>query len=420
MRIRKKQSMGMIVYFITLLVFNYLAYIKELSYDRINVITLVLLLGILFTGAYNEMVRNVEENRIILLFFLVYLVQVLFSSINYSQSLAASFFSEKYYFILLLYYVLVRCFSSENDKEIVIDAYIILSFVIGTLIDIQTLLLHDKGIEILLLEYGKRAGGIRVLNSAHFIEIGILLSVSKIINYWEDTTFIKRIIYVGAILSGLIDVFFVSQTRMSIFIIVAIMGFAILMKDFGYSRQAMIKRIAILMIILLVVGLILNSSVVSALIDDFGNNTVSVSLRLSELRLYLGQLFESPINFVFGLGMIHDTNTSYLYSVLGVNGTGGRTDVGVIGFINEFGVLGLVIYLWIMVRGYRLIKQSRKSFIKCHDLLVLYSYYILGSGTLFMFNRGRIFAVPIMLYLYRFYSNKIENQYYGDEGLNKW
>ena len=404
-------------YVLVLLAFNYFCYIIDFQIDRVNLIVFITGIGIIACGAYNEFAKKNINTIIVLCFFGMYLFEVVLSSIRYNQGFLNSLFADKFYLEILLYFTLIRVYKNESDKEMVLKIFVIVSLIVSILLDYQVLVLHPSGKEILYnIDYWKRSGGARVTASTHFIEMAVLVSVAKLLEKkkknkeLENKQKIWNLFYVFTIIFGLVDIILISKTRMSIILVFSAIGIMFVFRDIGNTKKNFFHRLIIFILALIAVHFILNVSPIASSFEDLSSGHISVSLRREEYIMYIGQLLQNPFNFIFGMGMIHDTNNTFLSSILGVNGTGGRTDVGAVGFVNEFGIIGLALYIWISLRGYKIIKECRKIDVNCMDLMAFWLYFILGSATLCMFNRARIIGVPIMLYLFDYYSKFIPDK----------
>lgn len=409
MKIHKQTSLGVIIYFLTLLYYNSLFSIVPLNVDRINVITIVLAAGILLTGSYHRINSKQPECLFLFCFFALFFVQVIFSSIRYSQSIFDSLFAEKYYFILLLYYILSKVFISNRDYTTVIDMLVIVGCISAVLYNLQVLVLHDMGIEFMIIEYGKRLDGVRVVNGTNTIEFASFLAAGMLLNKTEKSNG-KRLLYIFTLVSTFIYVVFVAKTRMMLLIFALTLGFLVIFRSVASSRTVLAKRFGAFLAISVLFCYLYNTNYVRKLVSDFNVTSVSVGLRMQEIMMYTNQLLQDPISFLIGTGMIHDTNHAYYLSVLGPNGIGGRTDVGLIGFIHQFGLMGLILYIWFLVIMIRTISSLRAKEIPCLELVAFTVVFILGSGTLCMFNRGRIIGIPLMLYMVSYYRNLLRTE----------
>lgn len=97
-------------------------------------------------------------------------------------------------------------------------------------------------------------------------------------------------------------------------------------------------------------------------------------------------------------GMVYDQNVSYLYVLSGPAGKFNRADVGALGFIDEFGFLGLVWYVSVIVICSRSYYKAKVNGDNAQDLLVLLLYFIFGSGTLCMMDSERNIMFPILMH----------------------
>lgn len=405
-----------ILYVLILVVFNNYFYLININMDRVNLLVILAFSACLISGAFRNIKASNSEYLIVICFLSVFIFESLISGLRYEQGLIESIFADKSIYSIIIFFFLAKLYTSEEKKITIINIFIFIGLIVALLLVLQVLVFYPLNIEILSnITYWKRMDGVRVINSSHYIEFSIILSLCQLIENnhkaSKKITFFWRLIYLFTFIVGMVNLLFVSKTRMSIIIVLIIEAYLLINFRIGTNKKTIFNNKLIRTTLVLFAGaIVLSSYNFSLLFNDLNDNSISVSNRQLEYSMYLNQLFSNPFNLIFGLGMINEKNTYYLYNILGPMGVGGRTDVGIVGFFHEFGLIGLTIYIWIVIRGYKIIKNCRKANINCMEMTVLWLYYILGSTTLCMFNRGRIIALPIMLYLFYYYFNLCDKQ----------
>ena len=160
-------------------------------------------------------------------------------------------------------------------------------------------------------------------------------------------------------------------------------------------RQDILRETVISIIILIIAIMVLQTSLAKEYIDSFRVIDASYTARISATEMYLEQLYEKPI---FGVGFIRDMENSEIVTLLrGSNGTYTRTDVGIIGFANCFGIVGLIWYIYVCIKMLRYIIKIES---KCRgniELIGIYIFIILNSATLIVMDAGRIIILPIFM-----------------------
>lgn len=416
-KINKNIFWGQVILVFSLVAFNNFMYLFDVSFNKFNVILIAIFFGMIVCHGF-EGVCKVDsiEKKIIICFFILFFTEAILSAVRYSQGIVDSLLTEKHYYSILLYYIFLKVYNDEKKHDILIDTYIIIALIICSLILLQVLIFHKLNIEFLYVTYYKRAGLVRMRGAAHFIEIGLLLAFSKLVDKKRNNKW--KAIYYAMVVLGLINMFFVSMTRMSLVIVLITIMIIMFFKDTSLTRQTMIKRFLGLLGGVFFVVWLFNTEIVRALIGDFGVYNVTVTDRVREILFMTNDIFDSFYNFIFGTGLISESKESIIYQMFGGLGKNSRTDVGLLGFMHEFGFIGVLIYLWITIRGITLILNCRRNNIQVNELSALFLYFVMGSGTLCMFNPGRIIAVPLMLYLYDFYNNQLQNVKFNSNKYN--
>ena len=134
------------------------------------------------------------------------------------------------------------------------------------------------------------------------------------------------------------------------------------------------------------------------MINEFSAQTVSVDNRIDAIQYYTQEITSSFINFIFGRGMVYDQNTRYLYVLFGPSGNFNRSDIGALGFVDKFGLIGFMWYISVIVICFNSYYKSRKCGDHPLDLLALLLYFILGSATLCMMDSERNIMFPILIF----------------------
>lgn len=398
-----KNSIVTFIIILIVVIHNYWLYLFNFTLDRFNIEILLIFISFIVIGK-KKLYGNSSEKNIIFIFFVLYLIQVFLSSFSYGQSIFNSFFAEKYFFVILLFFILAFYMKNEQKLRQIEMIIVVFTLILSILLSVQSLILHNMGIELLNIDYSTRIDGVRVLASTHFIEVGTLLSVA--LYFKKKWTLKGKILLIVTFIMGNIDLIFVSKTRMSILIVWTTVGIILLTKDVGLKMKNIAKRILFIVLIIFFINQVMNSELFKLFVAEFNVTTVSTTNRIGEIEYYTKSILSSPINFIFGKGFVYDQNIKYLYVIQGYQGVFSRSDIGLLGFIHEFGLAGFIWYLYIVFHIGNIIVKLRKNKKYPFDLIVLYLYFIFGSGTLFILNPERIIFFPLLLAMSSFYSTK--------------
>lgn len=318
-------------------------------------------------------------------------VEIAFTLVRYPQESVMDTLREaSTYLTLLSYYVFARCVRKNRDKFLIL------------LVDITTLsaflyivnaLLYNTAGQTFLQIYGFNYGilkdvtrtdtirlvGPALIDFTTYIAIGIVFSKNV------DKQLKKRCVVL--VIVGCIYNIYVSQTRSTLAIMAAI-TVVILLKS--SNKNVLMKIILAGTSILLLLVMIFSLKEMF----QYSSTDYSIYHRVGAINFYLDRFKESPI---FGNGLLRDTPTSPINNYL-VHGSSGYTyiDVGVIGFVGHFGLLGLVSYGYLIVLAYRNVR--------CRDETDMLSLSILlaclaSMVNLSLFDAGRISTLAVYLAL---------------------
>lgn len=411
MKFKYKTTKASQIYFLTVLllvIHNYLLYIFPVKFDRYNFEIAIIAIMILIVGGIT-LSGDKKINTIVIMFLIIIMYTSIYSSILYKQSLINSLFADKYLFVTLLYFPIMH-FISKRDVNSLVNLIIFLTFILTLLLDIQCLILHKKGIELLKISYASRMSDIRVLASANFIEVGTIISFSRLFDKKIKNKKLKILSLITFIL-GNIEIIFISKTRMSILIVWASVFLILITKEIKLTVKTIFKRVFFLMLIYIIISQAVSTNIFSEYVKEFDTMSISVENRQGAVEYYLSNLEKSPFNIIFGTGFIHDTNYQYKHIITGMGKHYSRTDVGLLGFVHQFGIIGLLWYGLTVLYLIKILIKMRKKNEYPYELVAIFSYFVFGSITLFMMNAERIIFFPIMMAIANYYSSSLKSNY---------
>lgn len=293
----------------------------------------------------------------VILFLLVILslIEFIMSRIRYGQPLMASFKDFIYYtatFIVYMAFIIDR-----NDRVSVktladyLVKFSIATSIISLFLYYAYTYLHKNIINLNDTDSGNfRNGTIRFTIGATVIVLGMIISMTRAIQRQ-----VSRIDIVNIIL-GVINLLLVSKTRTIIayiFVIICINA------AFGKRTNGVVRFLSVLGLIFSVIYLISQGvTLITTSVNDLVNSDIGVRHRIYTIDFYWKQFVGSPW---WGMGFISG-DKAYpnwdLASGDGKRGTFYRDDVGIIGTLNEFGMIGAIwmiaffITIWYKVTRY--------------------------------------------------------------------
>lgn len=135
----------------------------------------------------------------------------------------------------------------------------------------------------------------------------------------------------------------------------------------------------------------------------------SVTFRLNAIEFYLDQVAKHPL---FGMGFIGRSNESLKHLLYGPKNQYYRTDVGFVGFMNEFGLVGAIWFINLVIYACRVVKRVLKNNGLKNDAMfawVFLIFIVISSINLFSVDPFRIIYLPLILVLLRNLESKDKN-----------
>lgn len=388
-------------------------YVLDISLNRKRAIAIISIVSLLFCIQFIKKRDFKLVNKIVIPFLFLFFIQMIISLIRYNQSLAVTYDIASDYIVILILYPLVWFAKDKHSLEKIKKMIIVIGIIVGGILALQTLVFEPMGIKLINLGYGQRLGGLRYVNSSEPIMVSALFSLSYLIG--QKCKFKERVLYVVSILVACIELFLVSKTKgvLVIFLVTAVI--IIWFNHAENDKHIVVKRAISAITIITGMVWLFNTKLVSFYYQEYNElqNTQydTVSIRFDELDHAIKTLTNSPIDTVFGTGFISSENSKYSYIVNGVSsGSFSRTDIGVIGFIHEFGILGAIWLLSILIYSTRVLFLCYKKQKNALDYVAMYVIFVLGMGTLFLFNGERLPYFPLFLLLVVFYGKEVSQQ----------
>ncbi len=420
------KSIYKIIIFLTLLLearFLYLFNIPSFISKYNTYHTKILIFLLIFCGIFIMLVfkhykyikRKVVFNKFVILFLLLVLSEIFISYVNYSeysQTFIDLIWVCYFYFIICLYYIIVYLGVRFNDysyKKVIIIFSLILSiiFIIQAYIYNLGGTLMLKISEIANIGIESRLGRIRLTYPSTLISFACVLSFSEIFN--RDTK--KKTLNILNLVCSLIYLIYVCQTRALIVYVI----FSMLIVFIFVNRKSAKKIILMIITLVIAVNVFINLNITKEYINSFtdSKNSISNIARSGAIDYFIDRGNE---NLIFGSGFINSSaNSETFYISRGSYGMFSTTDVGIFGYYSIFGIAGLVLYLYLILKMltiiWTLIKSKKIDY--CVEIIGIFIFFISTSLTLIVTDSQRIILFPIILALF---NNKYYLEIVKEEG----
>lgn len=382
------------------------------SYYSKKLILILIILGIIVnipnTLVKNKTIFNNMLDVYVLLFLAGIFITGILSFIAYDQSIV-DVITVAYFYLILLFYFYLKIAYLNDDKIIeYLFKLIIGTGTIYSLILIVQYLFLQNGMPVFLSLHPETTiilsidNNPRISRPADFIALSTLLSGILLLDR-HGKTFIhtKKYLFNNknmffSILIQIIYLVFVSQTRMYILsILIPFLVAYILM-----SKNRLLKIFLNLSLFLII---ILNLNQIKLFVFTFvyGDRLSSTAVRIDEIVFYGRQIFN---NFIFGRGLLLNKNFEYTYLNHGPDGAYNITDIGYIGYLSVFGLIGILCsaFLFIILFNYLISIYKHKKAKEYNYLFFILISTGISSITLSFTDIQRITLFPVILFIINF------------------
>lgn len=378
--------------FILILINENFFYLKfvNFNYKLSNLLILILCITISIIKLLRNNEKLLFKNQILVISALIS-IEIIVAKIVSNQEILDGFDMsinlQKYLMYFYIYLVMVR----NKKAEKVVSMTIITSVAISIIYTIQAFL-YPK-IIFLNMIYFQREGRTRFYTGIAFIIFSIFLCIEK---YYKENK--KKYILYFAIMT--FEVIFVGQTR-NITIVLMFMFIIYLFKNFHIRSINIKKLISISFFSTIFFIFLLKSNYIYDIfyssIMEVKTKTGSAGFRINEIYYYIGGFLKRPL---LGNGLYYD-GSLIGFEVLGRQYGYFQNDIGVLGSLFTFGVIGISAFLYLLFKIFKISKNIENNK-KYHKIILsskLLVYFIILS-IFFMFymdNGGSVLYITIIM-----------------------
>ncbi len=321
--------------------------------------------------------------------FFVLLLQIIQSYLSYSQSFSVVLKEAGYYLIAILVYIVFVQFRERLTVEQVIDSFAKASIVCSVIALFAFFLFTFAGINILnvsIAESNFRNGTLRFDVGKNIVFIGLIISFVKVFRQEYSRLDLLNIFL------GVLHIVIVMKTRSVGFYFLSLLFLGpFLITKVQKKWKFLIFEISFCALLLFVIYF----ENLSSELDLLWNDDVGNVVRQDAIKFYLNQFYDNP---VLGMGFIDSNKDNAVSHLLrGLNLQYYRDDVGVIGFLNAFGVVG---FIWLIVFLKKTISMVRGKFDYASNVVkMLVAYCIITLPNLSVMDPQRVVMLSIIMVL---------------------
>lgn len=361
----KKNSKYIIVLLIVIALNESIFYLDKTGVSTdINIMLIVIITLYFIKPILNIKYRTLN---LIFIFLLLNLITMILTVGKYGQPIHLALLRYRYNLIYLSYipiYFLINKCGTKTVKKV----FVYLGTTLAILYIIQ-ILIYPKVI-IFNMNYIFRGDNLRFYTGSYLIVLSLFMTIEFLLIEFNKKKFIALVIQITYIL-------FVVQTR-SITIGLIITAIIYSLINLKYVKPKQIVAISICLILLYpVFSPYIKDVIESSVITINEKESSSYTARSEGSTYMMNKLKESQL---FGLGLYHNDYEEGK-SVTGVDNKYYADDVGIIGYIFQFGYLGLIIYIVLTINMIKLVLKIDDRSKRCY-----YTFYIIYSIVLLPFN----------------------------------
>ena len=364
-----------------------------------------IIVNLMFNSEQYQKAKNMIFLPSTIMMLIAFIAVMIGTQIVYQQTILTTIKNSYFYGMLVVYFWLT-IFTEDDFFDYILTLTAWISGLYALIIMIQSMLYIHQG--PVFLDYGQFGlnplfgnlglifGFPRIAVAADFISFGLLISLVGIM--MKRT---KRNIIINSCLAGL-DLFFIifiSGTRMYIMIDLLMVAYTIAVMLWQKYKVLVVTAGSFVITLVLVALPTIAKGFTS------GERSVSYDIRKEEIVYYFNQIFK---HHFLGIGFPDAKRFDQI-----LHGFHGITlqhfgpqyfleDVGILGILATFGILGVIWLLTLLVDLYRSWKNSQSPYAS----MLLIGYIIITAFTLSLFNVQRILYLFIILYCLDYLTKK--------------
>ena len=332
-----------------------------------------------------------NERNIFLLMLLMFITQIIYSSLKYNQS----FFSvavEMQRYLLLLFFLPCYIMLRKSGVSSYLKTLEFISFVWMIVILIKAFSYDVYNLDVFedIAINGMRNERLRI-----YMSLVNVLAIQIALHFFLNRSK-YRAYHLVVFLLGLFDIFYINQTR-SLEVILII---SIFYQLYCFYNKFTTRIYIIGSAIIALAGMFL-SGLVGKFLRSFSvyNDTFGVST-LNRIDSYIYYIFMLLKNPIMGSGFIRTEDESLLSVKMGLEGINYISDVGIIGTVSEAGILILIITYLLFSRFWDSFKILKNQDNKLAYLIGSFSLtLVLCLINLSPWDWGRTLIIPIFMAL---------------------
>ena len=368
------------------------------NYQKIG-LTLFIVISISLVS--KKIFKNNKYLFMVNIFNLLLLItgEIVISYIRFGQSPKSLLATSNHYIIIIAYF-LIYYYLNENNNRLEALEIILIKFIstISIILLIQYIVYNFTGILFLNIDKQRtissiRFGSIRIYEGGYLPIFGIVLSFGILLKRHKSLKIQKMSMV--CLIASLMHLIFVSKSRMGLVMAGLSCGFMILRL---YSKNR-VKKYTFMMLFVVILFIMVRLSFINQFITSINMKDYSLLTRIDAIEYYSEQLKE---NIFLGLGFIEpiEGDSSY-YFVKGPSGMYYKDDMGLLGLVHTFGIVGLCWYTFMIIKVCKVLILLRRQNMQQNYIELYGMTFLVFAGSIVMnpFDPQRIVVFPFLLAL---------------------
>jgi len=350
-------------------------YINDVVYAAVFVCSVAMLLLLFFSKGIRPKIRFAG---CCMLLAIVVFVELCYTLISYDQSTFSTLKQASYYIAPVLVCLTYSCLIEREEEFEAIAKIVVVSAIAISAISLIAYYAIENGNNILGLSYTLRNGSPRFSIGGIVVTLGFLISIYKVFSGE------RKIVHFIAICLILAEVIVVTKTRTAAAYLILMIAVTPLLlyrnRHAGMNLLFAIVAMCLLGVLIINIGL--------PYLNNLPSSDAHVINRLYEIEFYMSAFMQTP---VLGMGFL-SASGPYAALVSGTSGTYYQSDVGYVGILNLFGLLGMA---WVL---YFYLKAGRNALKKNNMLgIVMLVYLVISSMNLSFLDYNKTILIPFVL-----------------------
>lgn len=376
--------------------------------DMIAMTLLALSLGYLFIHLSNlklVLYKKLNTKSLMQSFLFIIIIEIMLGILRYGakQSIMMTIKEAFVPLAMVAIFFSWEIILKHKGIEYIINTLIKVSIVCSVFAIIAYILLDKTGNNFFNLDVNNYS--FYRYNKPHFM-IGSMIVVPAMIFAWvNQLEGCKEKYNIIAVVLNFIHIIVIGKTRTLItFIIITLVIIYI------YTTKKSKKfKLCVTFVCVVLFAIIEGSTIVTSIAVLFADN--SVTFRINAINYYMNQIKSYPL---FGMGFIGQGNNLLQTLLYGPKMQYYRTDVGFIGFINEYGLVGGTWFILLIIYAYKKLKLAVKKIGK--NKIVTYAasflfFLVISSINLFAIDGFRLVYLPLLMSLISYIEYSIKYDY---------